>query len=171
MRSWGAHQTQELWRRMAFNALVGNIDDHPRNHGLLHDGTTWRLSPAFDITPVFTPREGSQLGLAMATGMDGTGDAGVERLLAAAPHFEVDVDEAAQWINSAAQCVANHWEAMLRDALAPLAQAGITGKSIFSSVRGSFEYAAALAQDPDLIERALDQAKKQKTRRRSGRFH
>ncbi|WP_309295917.1 HipA domain-containing protein [Cupriavidus pauculus] len=48
-------QLQELWRRMVFNALVGNTDDHPLNHGLLHDGGTqrsWHLAPAFDITPV-----------------------------------------------------------------------------------------------------------------------
>jgi serine/threonine-protein kinase HipA len=27
---------------MAYNALVGNGDEHPRNHGLLNDGTGWR---------------------------------------------------------------------------------------------------------------------------------
>lgn len=42
----------ELWRRMTFNAMVGNIDDHLRNHGFLHDQQGWRLSPAFDINPV-----------------------------------------------------------------------------------------------------------------------
>jgi serine/threonine-protein kinase HipA len=37
-----------LWRRLAFNALVSNIDDHPRNHALVYDGE-WSLSKAFDI--------------------------------------------------------------------------------------------------------------------------
>ncbi len=38
----------ELWQRLAFNALVSNMDDHSRNHALIHDGA-WALSPAFDI--------------------------------------------------------------------------------------------------------------------------
>ena len=40
------HDLHDLWRRIAYNALVGNRDDHPRSHGLLHDGTGWRLSKA-----------------------------------------------------------------------------------------------------------------------------
>jgi serine/threonine-protein kinase HipA len=38
----------ELWQRLAFNALVSNVDDHARNHALVHDGE-WKLSKAFDI--------------------------------------------------------------------------------------------------------------------------
>jgi len=39
----------ELYRRMLFNILVSNTDDHLRNHGFLYqDG--WKISPAFDIT-------------------------------------------------------------------------------------------------------------------------
>jgi serine/threonine-protein kinase HipA len=37
---------------MAFNAMVTNSDDHPRNHALLHTPGGWRLSPAYDIVPV-----------------------------------------------------------------------------------------------------------------------
>lgn len=42
----------ELWRRAAFGALVGNLDDHLRNHGFLRRGTDWRLAPAFDVNPM-----------------------------------------------------------------------------------------------------------------------
>jgi len=43
----------ELFNRMVFNALVGNDDDHPRNHAALYDHAEnrWRLSPAFDVVP------------------------------------------------------------------------------------------------------------------------
>jgi serine/threonine-protein kinase HipA len=42
-----------LWRRLVFNILISNTDDHLRNHGFLHDGRTgWRLSPAYDLNPV-----------------------------------------------------------------------------------------------------------------------
>ena len=46
----------ELWQRLAFNALVSNMDDHARNHALVYDGQ-WRLSKAFDIVaaPVAGP--------------------------------------------------------------------------------------------------------------------
>ena len=41
----------ELFRRIVFNLLINNTDDHLRNHGLLRSGSGWRLSPAFDINP------------------------------------------------------------------------------------------------------------------------
>ncbi|MCX8565652.1 MAG: serine/threonine-protein kinase HipA [Glomeribacter sp. 1016415] len=41
----------ELWQRMVFNAMAGNIDDHLRNHGFLRDPQGWRLAPAYDINP------------------------------------------------------------------------------------------------------------------------
>ena len=41
----------ELWRRVAFGIAINNTDDHLRNHGFLHDGAGWRLSPVFDVNP------------------------------------------------------------------------------------------------------------------------
>ncbi len=42
----------ELWRRMVFNILITNVDDHLNNHGFLHVGNgQWVLSPAFDLNP------------------------------------------------------------------------------------------------------------------------
>ena len=48
----------ELFARMCFNAAVSNLDDHPRNHALLSKARDWRLSPAYDLTPmpVVAPR-------------------------------------------------------------------------------------------------------------------
>lgn len=41
----------EQFRRMVFNVLLGNRDDHVRNHAfMLRDGQ-WGLSPAYDLTP------------------------------------------------------------------------------------------------------------------------
>lgn len=49
----GSHveeDARELWRRIVFNIMVSNTDDHLRNHGfVLTKG--WRLSPAFDLNP------------------------------------------------------------------------------------------------------------------------
>ncbi|MEI6242087.1 MAG: type II toxin-antitoxin system HipA family toxin [Chlamydiota bacterium] len=43
---------EELWRRIVFNVLISNVDDHLRNHAFLYTGLTgWRLSPAYDLNP------------------------------------------------------------------------------------------------------------------------
>jgi serine/threonine-protein kinase HipA len=55
VRRWSSRNDddrRELYRRMVFNAMVTNTDDHPRNHAMLNTGTGWRLSPAYDIVPV-----------------------------------------------------------------------------------------------------------------------
>ncbi|MEN5060746.1 HipA domain-containing protein [Luteimonas sp. TWI1416] len=41
----------QLYRRAVFNVLVGNRDDHLRNHGFLRAPDGWRLAPAFDVNP------------------------------------------------------------------------------------------------------------------------
>jgi HipA-like C-terminal domain len=41
----------ELFRRMCFNALISNIDDHPRNHALIAKERQWNLSPSYDLMP------------------------------------------------------------------------------------------------------------------------
>ncbi|HEY5924801.1 MAG TPA: type II toxin-antitoxin system HipA family toxin [Kofleriaceae bacterium] len=43
---------EQLWRRIVFNILVSNTDDHLRNHGFLRARDGWRLAPAFDLNPV-----------------------------------------------------------------------------------------------------------------------
>jgi serine/threonine-protein kinase HipA len=47
-----ATDLQELWRRLVFNILVNNVDDHLKNHGFLHHAYgQWKLAPAFDVNP------------------------------------------------------------------------------------------------------------------------
>ncbi len=52
----GAHgktDSHALYRRVAFNVLISNVDDHLRNHGFLWLGKAgWSLSPAYDLNPV-----------------------------------------------------------------------------------------------------------------------
>jgi serine/threonine-protein kinase HipA len=46
-----AQQRTELFRRMAFNILIENSDDHEKNHAFLFDAGAWSLAPAFDVLP------------------------------------------------------------------------------------------------------------------------
>jgi serine/threonine-protein kinase HipA len=41
----------QLWRRIVFNILISNTDDHLRNHGFLYEDMGWVLSPAYDLNP------------------------------------------------------------------------------------------------------------------------
>lgn len=43
---------RQLWRRVVFNILVSNTDDHLRNHAFLRASRGWRLSPAYDMNPM-----------------------------------------------------------------------------------------------------------------------
>lgn len=44
---------EALWRRIVFNVLISNTDDHLRNLAFLYFGSSgWRLSPAYDLNPV-----------------------------------------------------------------------------------------------------------------------
>jgi serine/threonine-protein kinase HipA len=56
LRQYGAEpkeDLEQLWRRIVFNVLISNTDDHLRNHGFLYAGPAgWRLSPAYDMNPV-----------------------------------------------------------------------------------------------------------------------
>ncbi|WP_374928186.1 type II toxin-antitoxin system HipA family toxin [Kytococcus sedentarius] len=70
-----AADLEQLWRRLVFNALINNTDDHLRNHGFLRTGGGWVLSPAFDLNPtpfaqdfatdVADPGDGGSLDVAM----------------------------------------------------------------------------------------------------------
>jgi len=42
---------RQLFRRVVFNVMTANRDDHLRNHGFLRDIGGWRLAPAFDVNP------------------------------------------------------------------------------------------------------------------------
>ncbi len=47
-----ARDSEALWRRIVFNILISNTDDHLRNHGFLYREHGWELSPAYDMNPM-----------------------------------------------------------------------------------------------------------------------
>lgn len=98
---------QELFRRMCYNALAGNGDDHPRNHAVLWVGGQWRLSPMYDVLPLLD--EGPAQTLAMAVGRDGT-QISRSNLLSHHKHFALRLDEAERLLDEVAS-----WEEELKD--------------------------------------------------------
>jgi serine/threonine-protein kinase HipA len=47
-----AADAAQLWRRLVFNILISNTDDHLRNHGYLRAPRGWRIAPAYDLNPM-----------------------------------------------------------------------------------------------------------------------
>jgi len=95
LRQYGAAPKSDmhmLWRRVVFNVLISNTDDHLRNHGFLYDGPDgWCLSPAYDLNPV--PVDIKPRVLATTIDLDdGTASLGLAMDVAA--YFELDGAEA-----------------------------------------------------------------------------
>jgi serine/threonine-protein kinase HipA len=110
LRRWSegaAADRAELFRRVVFNALISNLDDHPRNHALIAPGQAWHLAPAYDLTP--TPAVGiERRDLALECGPYGR-MARRDNLLAGAPRFGLESDEAGAIMDELKQIVQRHW--------------------------------------------------------------
>ncbi|HXN17191.1 MAG TPA: type II toxin-antitoxin system HipA family toxin [Candidatus Binatus sp.] len=47
----------QVFRRMAFNVMARNCDDHTKNFSfILKEGGSWELAPAYDITNAYNPK-------------------------------------------------------------------------------------------------------------------
>lgn len=119
IRRWSArdgvsalHEQRELFRRMIFNAVCGNGDDHPRNHGMLFNGDDWRLSPAFDIAPYITFSET----LAMAVNRAGESAATASSLVRDCESFGYGREEALAYLEEAVEAMAVTWPESVRAA-------------------------------------------------------
>lgn len=104
---------RELFRRMCFNALISNIDDHPRNHALIAKDTDWKLSPAYDLTPA-VPVSMERRDLAMECG-DAGRFANAGNLLSQSARFLLDADKAVALIDRMEEQVRGSWYATARE--------------------------------------------------------
>lgn len=81
---------RELYRRMVFNILIENTDDHEKNHAFLLTERGWRLSPSFDALP-----QGLGMGFqSMAINAQGQTAASTQAILASAPAFLLSQSDA-----------------------------------------------------------------------------
>lgn len=102
----------ELFRRMTFNALISNTDDHPRNHAVVAADQDFRLSPAYDLVP-FQHVSLERRDLALAVGDHGR-YANATNLLSQAPRFLLQREEAARIVDQMEACVRTRWHALAR---------------------------------------------------------
>jgi serine/threonine-protein kinase HipA len=102
----------ELFRRVCFNALISNTDDHPRNHAIVAKERDWKLSPAYDLTPA-TPVSLERRDLALAAG-DAGRYANADNLLSQSIRFLVRRDEADRLLTDMELRVTQTWHDVAR---------------------------------------------------------
>jgi serine/threonine-protein kinase HipA len=103
---------RELFRRMVFNILVSNDDDHLRNHAFIYDGKGWRLSPLYDVVP--RPQAGTHPNLILGVGDRGR-EASLPNALTCAGSFGLKIDEAIVLIEELRVHVERRWQPALAE--------------------------------------------------------
>jgi serine/threonine-protein kinase HipA len=100
---------RQLLRRVVFNVLVANRDDHLRNHGFLRTAGGWRLAPAFDVNPS-TQRQEHSLALD-----DAIRSPDLEVVRETAPFYRLPLAEVDETIEDVRLAVSG-WQALAREA-------------------------------------------------------
>lgn len=107
---------EQLWRRVVFNILVSNTDDHLRNHGFMLTDQGWILSPAFDMNP-------NETGNGLALSISGyNNEQDISLALDTAKHYKLSNARAASIVKEMKQELSS-WRAVAK-------YSGISGKEI-----------------------------------------
>jgi len=121
LRPYGAAVAEDLaalWRRIVFNVLVSNTDDHLRNHAFIYTGMDgWRLSPAYDLNPVPTDVKPRVLSTAITEDLDVT--ASLDLALEVAGHFGITGEAARTVCGEVAAAVRGWREEAARHGIGP----------------------------------------------------
>lgn len=131
-----------LYRRAVFNALISNLDDHPRNHAVIwRDG--WRLSPAYDLAPSVM-RSLDERHLAMNIGSRANTNprwANRANMKSSAGHFGLSESEADELISEMKEIVVSEWRSIAGE-VAPGVEIVDQIEHAFPENYPGFEYAS-----------------------------
>jgi serine/threonine-protein kinase HipA len=104
----GRAAVHELFARITFNILVGNTDDHARNHAAFWDGGQLSLTPAYDLCP--QPRSGGEAAQAMDISASGFRFSQLAGCVEAASEYLLSDDEARRIIDRQVDAIRSNWE-------------------------------------------------------------
>jgi serine/threonine-protein kinase HipA len=121
---------RELYRRICFNALISNTDDHPRNHAFIAFDRNWRLSPAYDLIPQPVVSQ-DRRDLAMECGRQRR-FANAANILSEHPRFLLAREEAEKIVYGMREQVEKTW-------YATAVECGVSTKDA-ETIRGAFAY-------------------------------
>jgi len=99
---------KELFIRIALNMAVTNTDDHLRNHAAFWDGSTVRLTPAYDICP--SPRSGDTAFQALAYGRGGERQTNLNSLVTCCEVYGLSRAEALDAVDHVVTTIREGWE-------------------------------------------------------------
>lgn len=116
---------KELYQRLIINILVGNTDDHARNHAAFWDGKMLKLTPAYDICP--QPRAGGEASQAMLI-HDNNRMSQLRACIAAAAQFQLSRNESISIAEEIANSVVKNWNSVCDEA-----KVSTVDKNIFST--------------------------------------
>ncbi len=100
-------QCEELYRRMVFNILIGNTDDHARNHAFFWNGQEAELTPAYDVS--ILSRIGEEASQAMIIGDQGTFSSR-SNALSKCPSFGLSIARASNIFDEFIESIHHHWK-------------------------------------------------------------
>lgn len=94
----------QLWRRLVYDHLITNVDDHLHNLGFLHVGNgLWRIAPAFDLNPFPDKDRESKTWLSEDTGPITS----IKTLLELADRFMLNTGQAKGVLSEVVKAVTN----------------------------------------------------------------
>ena len=100
---------RELFSRIVFNVIVGNIDDHARNHAAFWNGVDLTLTPGYDVCP--QPRSGGEVTQALAINRDGDRRSRLQVCENASEIYHLSRSAAREIIDEQVSTVDDGWEA------------------------------------------------------------
>lgn len=104
----------ELYKRLIFNVLIGNTDDHARNHSAFWSGKSLHLTPAYDLCS--QPRIGQEATQAMAIeGIEGNFSTLVN-VHSICEYFQLSNEKARELIQEMIGGIENYWPLICEEA-------------------------------------------------------
>jgi serine/threonine-protein kinase HipA len=104
---------KELFKRIVFNILCGNTDDHARNHAAFWDGEKLSLTPAYDVCP--QSRSGQEASQAMLISADDRLSR-ISVCLDASENFHLSTEEARRIVLEQITCIGENWKPVCDEA-------------------------------------------------------
>jgi len=126
----GSKTLKELYARLIVNILVGNTDDHARNHAAFWDGKMLKLTPAYDICP--QPRTGGEASQAMLI-HNNNRMSQLRECIVAAAQFQLSRKVAIELVEEIASIIIDNWKATCEESqLSPIDRKMLSSHQFFN---------------------------------------